>query len=158
MNFRVGYGIDVHRLEDGLPLIIGGIAIESPHGAVGHSDADVLIHAIADALLGAACLGDIGVHFPDTDPQFKGMDSSIILTEVNQMLIEKGAEIGNLDCTVVLEAPKLNPYREQMRKRIAEILSISIDQVSVKATTHEKVDSFGEMKAIKAYASCLISC
>ena len=156
MNFRVGYGIDVHRLEKGLPLIIGGITIDSSIGAVGHSDADVLFHAICDAILGAACLSDIGVHFPDTDPQYKGIDSSILLAKSFELVKEKGFKLGNLDCTVVLESPKLSPYREEIRERIAEILSVNKDQISFKATTHEKVDSFGEQKAIKAYAACLL--
>jgi 2-C-methyl-D-erythritol 2,4-cyclodiphosphate synthase len=156
MNFRVGYGIDVHRLEKGLPLIIGGVSIDSSLGAVGHSDADVLLHAICDAILGAACLGDIGVHFPDTNPQYKGIDSSILLSKSFDLVRGHGFQLGNLDCTVVLEAPKLNPYREQIRERIADILLVNTDQISFKATTHEKVDSFGEQKAIKAYAVCLL--
>lgn len=157
MNIRIGYGIDVHRLEAGIPLFIGGIQIESDLGAVGHSDADVLLHAICDALLGAANLRDIGYHFSDTDPQFKGIDSKILLERVMQLVIEKGYSVVNIDSTVIMERPKLNPHILEMQKVIAEILKVDLDAVSIKASTHEKVDSFGESRAIKAYAACLIT-
>jgi 2-C-methyl-D-erythritol 2,4-cyclodiphosphate synthase len=146
----------VHQLSSEKELFIGGKKIESDLGAVGHSDADVLLHAICDALLGAANLRDIGFHFSDTDPQYKGIDSKILLERVYVLLREKGYSIGNLDCTVILEKPKLNPHIPDMQAIIASILKIDLDDVSIKATTHEKVDSFGERKAVKAYASCLI--
>ncbi|MFT6503254.1 MAG: 2-C-methyl-D-erythritol 2,4-cyclodiphosphate synthase [Crocinitomicaceae bacterium] len=157
MNIRIGYGIDVHRLENNLPLFIGGLQIESDLGAVGHSDADVLLHAICDALLGAANLRDIGYHFSDTDPKFKGIDSKILLTEVMKLIEEKEYHVVNVDCTVVLERPKLNPHIPEMQKVVAAILKVDVDAVSIKATTHERVDSFGESRAVKAYAACLIN-
>ncbi|MFM7667923.1 MAG: 2-C-methyl-D-erythritol 2,4-cyclodiphosphate synthase [Bacteroidota bacterium] len=156
MKIRVGYGVDVHRLEESYRLFIGGVELESDLGAVGHSDADVLLHAICDALLGAANLRDIGFHFSDTDPQYKGIDSKIILREVVKKIKEKGYSVGNIDCTVILEKPKVNPHIPAMQEVIAEILEIDVDAVSIKATTHEKVDSFGERRAIKAYAACLL--
>ncbi|MFT6981935.1 MAG: 2-C-methyl-D-erythritol 2,4-cyclodiphosphate synthase [Crocinitomicaceae bacterium] len=157
MNIRIGYGIDVHRLENDLPLFIGGLQIESDLGAVGHSDADVLLHAICDALLGAANLRDIGYHFSDTDPKFKGIDSKILLTEVMKLIEEKEYHVVNVDCTVVLERPKLNPHIPEIQKVVAAILKVDVDAVSIKATTHERVDSFGESRAVKAYAACLIN-
>ena len=156
MRIRIGFGVDVHQLSSERELFIGGMKIESDLGAVGHSDADVLLHAICDALLGAANLRDIGFHFSDTDPQYKGIDSKILLERVYLLLREKGYSIGNLDCTVILEKPKLNPHIPDMQAIIASILKIDMDDISIKATTHEKVDSFGERKAVKAYASCLI--
>lgn len=156
MNIRIGYGVDVHQLAENYPLWIGGLKIESDLGAVGHSDADVLLHAICDALLGAANLRDIGFHFSDTDPQFKGIDSKILLKEVYNKVNEKGYSVINIDSTVILEKPKLNPHIPPMQLVIAEILKIDIDAVSIKATTHEKVDSFGERRAVKAYAACLL--
>ena len=157
MNIRIGFGVDVHRLADGHLLFIGGKQIPSEFGAVGHSDADVLIHAICDSLLGAANLRDIGFHFSDTDPKFKGIDSKILLREVVEMLHIKGYKIINIDCTVILETPKVNPHIPDMQKILSEILQIEEDAISIKASTHEKVDSFGEGKAIKAYAVCLIN-
>lgn len=156
MRIRIGFGVDVHQLSSEKELFIGGMKIESDLGAVGHSDADVLLHAICDALLGAANLRDIGFHFSDTDPQYKGIDSKILLERVYVLLREKGYSIGNIDCTVILEKPKLNPHIPDMQTIIASILKIDADDISIKATTHEKVDSFGERKAVKAYASCLI--
>lgn len=156
MQIRTGFGIDVHRLANGYELVIGGIKIESAFGAVGHSDADVLLHAICDALLGAANLRDIGFHFSDKDPKYKGIDSKILLAGVMNLLKEKGYHVINVDSTVILEKPKLNPHVPAMCEVIAEILEVDIDAVSIKATTHELVDSFGEGRAIKAYASCLI--
>ncbi len=156
MNIRIGYGVDVHQLAENYPLWIGGLKIESDLGAVGHSDADVLLHAICDALLGAANLRDIGFHFSDTDPQFKGIDSKILLKEVVKKVEDKGYSVINIDSTVILEKPKLNPHIPEMQSVIAEILKVDIDAVSIKATTHEKVDSFGERRAIKAYSACLI--
>jgi 2-C-methyl-D-erythritol 2,4-cyclodiphosphate synthase len=157
MNIRIGFGVDVHRLADTHELFIGGKKIESDLGAVGHSDADVLLHAICDALLGAANLRDIGFHFSDTDPAYKGIDSKILLADVFKLLQAKNYAVINLDCTVILEKPKLNPHIPEMQAIIAGILSIDEDCVSIKATTHEKVDSFGERKAVKAYAVCLLS-
>lgn len=157
MNIRIGFGVDVHRLADTHELFIGGKKIESDLGAVGHSDADVLLHAICDALLGAANLRDIGFHFSDTDPAYKGIDSKILLADVFQLLKAKNYAVINLDCTVILEKPKLNPHIPEMQTIIAGILSIDEDCVSIKATTHEKVDSFGERKAVKAYAVCLLT-
>jgi len=156
MNIRIGYGVDVHQLAENYPLWIGGLKIESDLGAVGHSDADVLLHAICDALLGAANLRDIGFHFSDTDPQFRGIDSKILLKEVVKKVEEKGYSVINIDSTVILEKPKLNPHIPEMQSVIAEILKVDIDAVSIKATTHEKVDSFGERRAVKAYAACLL--
>lgn len=156
MNIRIGFGVDVHRLAVGLPLIIGGVNIPSDFGSVGHSDADVLLHAICDALLGAANLRDIGYHFSDKDPKYKGIDSRILLKDSYALVKEKGYSVVNLDCTVILEKPKVNPHVLDMQKIIADILEIDEDCVSIKATTHEKVDSFGESKAIKSYAVALI--
>lgn len=156
MQIRTGFGIDVHRLANEYELFVGGIKIESTFGAVGHSDADVLLHAICDALLGAANLRDIGFHFSDKDPKYKGIDSKILLTEVMNLLKGKGYHVVNIDSTVVLEQPKLNPHIPAMCEVIARILEVDLDAISIKATTHELVDSFGEGRAIKAYASCLI--
>ncbi len=156
MKLRIGYGIDVHGLEKGFPLYIGGVRIESGLGAVGHSDADVLLHAICDALLGAANLRDIGYHFSDTDPKFKGIDSKILLEEVFKLVKEKGYIVNNIDSTVILESPKLNPHVPIMQEKIAKILHVETDAISIKASTHEKVDSFGRSEAIKAYATCLL--
>ena len=157
LTFRIGFGVDVHQLAENYPLIVGGVKIESNIGAVGHSDADVLLHAICDALLGAANLRDIGFHFSDTDPQYKGIDSSILLSNVFQKIQKKGYSVVNIDCTVVLEQPKLNPYIPSMQNVIAKLIGVEEDAVSLKATTHEKVDSFGLSRAIKAYASALLS-
>lgn len=156
MNIRIGFGVDVHQLAETHELFVGGLKIPSDLGAVGHSDADVLLHAICDALLGAANLRDIGFHFSDTDAQYKGIDSKILLSKVYDLLVQKNYAIVNLDCTVVLEKPKLNPHIPEMQEIIAKILHLDSDSVSIKATTHEKVDSFGERKAVKAYAVCLL--
>lgn len=155
-NIRIGYGVDVHRLQEGYPLWIGGIQIPSSFGAVGHSDADVLIHAICDALLGALALRDIGYHFSDQDPQFKGIDSKILLQRVYDLVQQHNYGIVNIDATVILEAPKVNPHIEKMQKVLCPLLDLLPDDLSIKATTHEKVDSFGEKRAIKAYASALL--
>jgi 2-C-methyl-D-erythritol 2,4-cyclodiphosphate synthase len=156
MNIRIGFGVDVHRLEHGLDLFIGGKKIPSDIGAIGHSDADVLIHAICDAILGAANKRDIGYHFSDTDPQFKGIDSKILLQDVIQIIEKSSYQVVNIDCTVILEKPKLNPHIPDMQSILSDILKVDLDAVSIKATTHEKVDSFGEGNAIKAYAVCLL--
>ena len=157
MNFRIGFGVDVHRLAETHELFIGGKKIESDLGAVGHSDADVLLHAICDAMLGALNLRDIGFHFSDTDPQYKGIDSRILLGRIFRLIKEKGYRVVNIDSTVILEKPKLNPHIPEMQFVIAEILEVSSDVISIKATTHEKVDAFGERKAVKAYAVCLLA-
>jgi len=156
VNIRIGFGVDVHRLAENKLLFIGGLHVPSDFGAVGHSDADVLIHAICDALLGAANLRDIGFHFSDTDPKYKGIDSKILLKQVVDLIHEKGYRVINIDCTVILETPKLNPHIPAMQLILADLLKVDIDAVSLKASTHEKVDSFGEGKAIKAYAVCLL--
>ncbi|MFM7005846.1 MAG: 2-C-methyl-D-erythritol 2,4-cyclodiphosphate synthase [Flavobacteriales bacterium] len=155
-KLRIGYGVDVHQLAPGYPLWIGGIQIPSELGAVGHSDADVLIHAICDALLGALALRDIGYHFSDQDPQYKGIDSKILLQQVLELVQAKGFGIVNIDATVILETPKVNPHIEKMQDVLCAILGIAPDELSIKATTHEKVDSFGEKRAIKAYAAVLL--
>jgi 2-C-methyl-D-erythritol 2,4-cyclodiphosphate synthase len=156
MKLRIGFGIDVHRLDTGIPLIVGGLEIPSDIGAVGHSDADVLLHAICDAILGAANLRDIGHHFSDKDPQYKGIDSKILLAKVVDLMKKHEYSVVNLDSTVILEYPKLNPHIPAMQSIIAQLLEVEIDAVSIKATTHERVDSFGESKAIKAYATVLL--
>jgi 2-C-methyl-D-erythritol 2,4-cyclodiphosphate synthase len=156
MKLRIGQGVDVHRLAHNIPLFIGGIEIPSDLGAVGHSDADVLIHAICDALLGAANLRDIGFHFSDQDPKFKGIDSKILLKDVVALIHAKGYKINNIDSTVILEKPKLNPHIPTMQNVLADILNIDVDCISIKATTHEKMDSFGQREGVKAYAVCLI--
>jgi 2-C-methyl-D-erythritol 2,4-cyclodiphosphate synthase len=155
-NIRIGYGVDVHQLAVGYPLWIGGTQLEAPFGAVGHSDADVLLHAICDALLGALALRDIGFHFSDQDPQFKGIDSKILLKRVFELIQQQGYGIINIDATVILETPKVNPHIPAMQQIIADILQVEIEDISIKATTHEKVDSFGEKRAIKAYAVALL--
>lgn len=155
--FRIGYGIDFHRLTAGRDLWIGGVKLEHPKGAVGHSDADVLLHAICDAMLGAACLGDIGVHFPDTDQAYKNIDSKILLKRSNELIKEAGYRIGNIDSTVCLELPKLKPHSHEMQKVIAEILELSENQVSIKATTSEKMGFVGREEGIAAYATVLLT-
>ena len=153
---RIGTGYDVHQLAEGLPLWLGGVSVPHTHGLVGHSDADVLLHAICDALLGAAALGDIGKHFPDTDPQYKGISSLKLLTHVGNLLKEHGYQVGNIDSTVAAQRPKLAPYIPQMRQNIADTLGISLDQVSVKATTTEHLGFEGRMEGISAQAIALL--
>lgn len=157
MDIRIGFGVDVHRLEEGRDFVLGGVKLPATFGAVGHSDADVLIHAICDALLGALNLRDIGFHFADTDPQYKGIDSTILLKNVMKLITEKGFHVINIDATVILEQPKVNPHIPAMQIILADLLQVTIDRVSIKATTHEKVDSFGAGEAVKAYAVCLLS-
>ena len=151
---RVGYGYDVHRLVEGRKLILGGVDISFEKGLLGHSDADVLAHAVADALLGAAALGDIGKLFPDNDPRFEGADSMVLLSEVCALLREHGFEIGNIDGTVIAQRPKLAPHIPQMREHIAAACGISVEQVSVKATTEEKLGFTGAEEGIAASAVC----
>ncbi|MBQ5731119.1 MAG: 2-C-methyl-D-erythritol 2,4-cyclodiphosphate synthase [Bacteroidaceae bacterium] len=153
---RVGFGMDVHRLVEGRDLWIGGIKIPYEWGLDGHSDADVLIHAICDALLGAANLRDIGYQFPDTSGEFKNIDSKILLRRTNELLIEKGYRIGNIDATVAAQAPKLNPHIPTMQQVMADVLQIAPDQLSIKATTTEKLGFEGRKEGITAYATVLI--
>lgn len=153
---RVGFGYDVHKLVENRPLILGGIEIPFEKGLLGHSDADVLLHAISDALLGALALGDIGLHFPDTDEQWKGADSADLLREVNRLVMQKGYEVSNIDSTVALQQPKLRPYIDKMRASIASILEVDISCVSVKATTTEKMGFVGTGEGASAYAVCLL--
>lgn len=154
--FRTGFGYDVHQLAEGYDLWIGGIKVPFEKGAVGHSDADVLLHSICDALLGALALGDIGKHFPDTDSAYKGIDSKILLEEVYQLISNKGYSISNIDATIALQLPKLRPHIDSMRACIAKICKLDMDQVSVKATTTEKLGFVGEGKGISAYANVLV--
>ncbi len=156
MTIRVGEGWDVHRLVEGRPLILGGVTIPHTHGLLGHSDADALAHAITDALLGAAGLGDIGRHFPDTDPAFKGADSMVLLAEAARRVRAQGWQIGNIDSTVVAQAPKLAPHIAAMQARLAEVLGLAPDQVNVKAKTAEKMGPVGEGLAMEASAVCLL--
>jgi 2-C-methyl-D-erythritol 2,4-cyclodiphosphate synthase len=154
---RIGFGNDIHRLAPNRPLILGGVLIESDLGAEGHSDADALLHAATDAILGALALGDIGSHFSDKDPRWKNADSRVFLIETVRMMREKGFSVVNLDSTISLEKPKLRPHIEAMRRNLAEILEIEIDSVSVKAKTGEAVDAIGERRAIKAEAIVLLT-
>jgi 2-C-methyl-D-erythritol 2,4-cyclodiphosphate synthase len=156
MGLRIGYGIDFHQLVSGRDLFIGGVKIPHDKGALGHSDADVLLHAICDALLGAACLGDIGVHFPDTSAEFKNIDSKILLAKTYELIREKGYSIINIDSTLCLEAPKIKPYVAQMQQVIAGILSISVNDISIKATTTETMGFVGRKEGLVAHATCLI--
>lgn len=153
---RIGTGYDVHKLQEGLPLWMGGVRIDHTHGLLGHSDADVLLHAICDALLGAASLGDIGKHFPDTDPQYKGISSLKLLTHVSELLRDNGYTIGNIDSTIVAQRPKMAPHILQMRQNIAVALSINVSQVSVKATTTEHLGFEGREEGISAQAVAII--
>ena len=157
MAFRVGFGFDVHQLVEGEEFWLGGILLDHHKGAIGHSDADVLIHAICDALLGAAALGDIGYHFPDTASKYKGIDSKIILKEVVQLISKKGYSIGNIDATVSLQLPKLKPHILSIREKLASVMEIDVDLVSVKATTTEKLGYVGKEEGVNAHAVCLIN-
>ena len=156
MNIRVGFGFDVHRLDEGQPFFIGGIKIPHSKGAVGHSDADVLIHTICDAILGAADLRDIGFHFPDTSADYKGIDSKILLRDVMALIRDKGYEIINIDSTVCLEKPKVNPHITQMQEVLSDCMQIEVNQLSIKATTSEKMGFVGTEKGIAAHAVALL--
>lgn len=156
MKYRTGIGYDVHQLKDGLPFYLGGIRVEHSKGAVGHSDADVLIHAICDALLGAANLGDIGKHFPDTDPKYKGIDSKILLKETYNLLINKGYAIENIDTVLCLQKPKVAPYLPLMRETLSNVLGIDEDDISIKATTTEHLGFEGREEGVSALATVLI--
>lgn len=156
MNFRVGTGYDVHKLVEGRDLILGGVKIPHTTGLLGHSDADVLLHAIMDAILGAAALGDIGKHFPDTDPQYKGISSVKLLEHVYGLIQDKGYEIGNIDATIIAQKPKLRPYIAQMEENIADALRIQPDQINVKATTEEGLGFTGSLEGISTQAICCL--
>lgn len=154
---RIGHGYDVHRFADNRKLILGGVEIPYEQGLLGHSDADVLAHAVMDALLGAAALGDIGQHFPDTDDRYKGADSMRLLREVCRILAEHGWQIGNIDATVIAQKPKLKDYIPQMRQTLADNCGVDVSQISVKATTEEKLGFTGRLEGISAHAVCLIT-
>jgi 2-C-methyl-D-erythritol 2,4-cyclodiphosphate synthase len=157
MKIRVGFGYDVHQLKEGEDFWLGGIKIEHTKGAVGHSDADVLIHVICDALLGAANMRDIGYHFSDTDPQYKGIDSKILLKETVSLIRGKGWEIENIDSTICLQKPKINPHIPAMKTCLAEVMNIPEDDISIKATTTERLGFVGREEGVSAYANVLIS-
>ena len=153
---RIGFGFDVHPLVENAPFTLGGVLIPHHRGATGHSDADTLIHAICDALLGAANLGDIGMHFPDSDPALKGMDSKILLKKTVSMVVQKGFRIVNIDTTICLQQPKVRPYIPQMQETLAQVMSIPLEDISIKATTTEKLGFTGREEGISAYAAVLI--
>jgi 2-C-methyl-D-erythritol 2,4-cyclodiphosphate synthase len=154
--YRIGSGIDFHQLVEGRDLWLGGVQIPHTKGALGHSDADVLLHAICDALLGALCLGDIGVHFPDTSNEFKNIDSKILLQRTYNLISNEGYKVVNIDTTLTLEAPKIKPYVSQMQEVIADILQVTIKDVSIKATTTEKMGFVGREEGVVAYATALL--
>ena len=156
MSIRIGYGYDVHQLQEGRKLILGGVHVPFHLGLKGHSDADVLLHSVTDSILGAAALGDIGKHFPDTDPAYKDADSYLLLCDAFALVKKAGYTIGNIDATIIAERPKLQPYIDSMRARIAEACECEIERVSVKATTHEKLGALGELKGIAAHSVSLI--
>ena len=158
MNIRVGFGFDVHRLDEGQPFFLGGIKIPHSKGAVGHSDADVLIHTICDAILGAADLRDIGFHFPDTDGKYKGIDSKILLKDVMALVRKEGYELSNVDATIALQVPKVNPYVPEMKSVLAQTMGVTPGQISIKATTTEKLSFVGREEGVSAYAVALIQC
>lgn len=156
MAYRIGFGVDFHQLAEGRQLMIGGIHIPHHKGSVGHSDADVLLHAICDALLGAACLGDIGVHFPDTDPQYKNIDSKILLREVAHLIQKENYQLVNIDSTLCLQEPKIKPYIHQMQRTIGEIIGTAEKNISIKATTTEQMGFVGRKEGVIAYATVLL--
>ena len=153
---RIGFGYDVHALAEGLPFVICGVKVESEKGCVAHSDGDVAIHALCDALLGAVALGDIGKHFPDTDNSYKGIDSTILLGRTIDLLRNEGYKVGNVDITIALQRPKLRPHIDQMRERLAEVMGVEVGAVSVKATTTEKLGFTGREEGVAAYAAALV--
>lgn len=156
MSFRIGQGYDLHRLVEGRPLILGGVQIDYEKGLLGHSDADVLLHAITDALLGAAGLGDIGRHFPDTDPAFKGADSRELLSQTMALVVKAGWVIVNIDATVIAQAPKLAPHMDKIRETVAHCLGVDLQRVNIKAKTKEGCDSVGKKEAIEVHAIALL--
>ena len=155
-DFRIGSGYDVHALGDGLRLVLGGVEIPHTKGCIAHSDGDVLVHALCDALLGAVAAGDIGLHFPDSDAAYKGVDSCILLERVCAIVGQKGYKIGNADCTIAMQRPKLRPYIDAMRECLAAVMSVDVDRVSVKATTTEKLGFEGEERGVSATAVVLV--
>lgn len=157
MKIRVGFGFDVHRLKENHPFVLGGLTLPHTKGAFGHSDADVLLHVICDALLGAANLRDIGFQFPDTDPALKGVDSKLLLEKTVSLISEKGYTISNVDCTICLQRPKVNPFIPEMKEIISRILKTDIDAISIKATTTEELGYVGREEGVSAYCVCLIS-
>lgn len=156
VNIRIGNGYDVHALAPGLPLWLGGIRVEHEKGCIAHSDGDVVIHALCDALLGAAALGDIGMHFPDTAAEFKNIDSKLLLRRTVNLLAGQGYRIGNVDCTICLQRPKVRPYIDTMRETLAGVMGIAVDRVSVKATTSERLGFVGREEGVSAYATALV--
>lgn len=156
MNIRIGFGFDVHQLAAGKDFWLGGILVPHVKGAVGHSDADVLIHTICDAILGAADLRDIGFHFPDTDAKYKGIDSKILLKDVMAIVRKHGFELGNIDATIALQKPKVNPHVPEMKKVLADVMNVSVGQLSIKATTTEKLSFVGREEGVSAYAVALL--
>lgn len=154
---RIGFGYDVHALAEGLNFVICGVRVDSPVGCIAHSDGDVAIHALCDALLGAIAAGDIGKHFPDSDQSYKGIDSTILLGRTMELIRKEGYEVGNVDITIALERPKLRPHIETMRARLAEVMGVGMGQVSVKATTTEKLGFTGRMEGVAAYAVALLN-
>lgn len=156
MKIKVGFGFDVHQLKEGHPFILGGVNLEHTAGAFGHSDADVLVHAICDAILGAANLEDIGYHFANTDPQWKGISSLILLEHCMKLIQEKGWEVGNVDAMLCLEAPKIKPYIPAMKEKIAAAMGLDVDDISIKATTNETMGFIGRQEGVVAYAVCLL--
>ncbi|RYY89884.1 MAG: 2-C-methyl-D-erythritol 2,4-cyclodiphosphate synthase [Chitinophagaceae bacterium] len=156
MSFRIGSGIDFHQLGEGRPLMLGGVHVPYERGCIGHSDADVLLHAICDALLGALALGDIGVHFPDTDQRYKGIDSKLLLAETCRLIAQEGYRVVNIDSTLCLQEPKIKPYVPQMQETIARIAGLTIRDVSIKATTTENLGFVGRKEGVVAYASALL--
>ncbi|GGH22433.1 2-C-methyl-D-erythritol 2,4-cyclodiphosphate synthase [Sphingobacterium alkalisoli] len=156
MKIKVGFGFDVHQMREGHPFFVGGVQLDHHSGAFGHSDADVLVHAICDAILGAANLEDIGYHFPNTDDKWKGISSLVLLTECVRLVANKGWKIGNIDAMLCLEAPKIKPYISEMKKKLAESTGLDLDDISIKATTNETMGFIGREEGVVAYAVCLI--
>lgn len=156
MKIKVGFGFDVHQMKEGHPFVVGGVQLEHHAGAFGHSDADVLVHAICDAILGAANLEDIGYHFPNTDMKWKGVNSLILLKECIRLVEEKGWSVGNIDAMLCLEAPKIKPYIPRMKEKLAEATGLDIDDISIKATTNETMGFIGRQEGVVAYAVCLL--
>ena len=154
--YRIGQGFDIHKLVTGRKLILGGVEIPHTKGLLGHSDADALIHAIIDALFGALALGDIGTHFPDTDPKYKDIDSTILLKEAYKIILENGYKINNLDNTIIIEEPQMKPYIKLMQKKLSSIFNIEENKISIKAKTMEKMDSIGEKQAVAVYSTVLL--
>ena len=157
MDYRVGYGYDVHRFTDGKQMLLGGVKVTSPRGFLGHSDGDVLLHALSDALLGAAGLGDIGEHFPDTDPRYQGADSRKLAEHLVGIVRDRGWTVVNADVTIVIQEPKLHPYKERIRRKVAELLGVEADRVNVKAKTKEGLDAVGENRGAEAHAVVMIA-